>query len=255
MTGLLENRTVVVTGGGAGIGRGLALLAADEGAHVIVTSLGENGAAVTREIRERNRKASWVACDVTDRAAVREAIATAIRDTGRLDAVVHSALSRPLSGDAHSELELLEPYAWEHHVSVALRGAYYCAVEAYPHLAERQGRLMLMTSAAGIEGSPMMGAYATCKSAIRGFTKSLAREWGPSKVAVNAISPLVRTPAFDRSVADPDQAEFILSLSALGYVGETITDVAGALVFLLSDASRYITGQTLVVDGGRCIQL
>ena len=112
-----------------------------------------------------------------------------------------------------------------------------------------------MSSGAGIEGSPLMGAYAMCKAAIRGFAKSLAREWGSSGVTVNVVSPLVRTPAYERSVSDPEQAKFILSLSALGHVGETVTDVAPVLVFLLSDASRYITGQTLAVDGGRCIQL
>jgi NAD(P)-dependent dehydrogenase (short-subunit alcohol dehydrogenase family) len=255
VSGLLDGRTVLITGAGAGIGRGIALLAADEGAHVVVTSLGPNGGAVAVEVRERGGRATWVVCDVTDRAAIRGAVAAAVEETGRLDGLVHNALSRPLGPDTPTSIEALGADAWEHQVSVALRGAYYCAVEAHPHLAATEGRLVLMTSGAGIEGSPLMGSYATCKAAIRGFTKSLAREWGGSRITVNAVSPLVRTPAFDRSVEDPAQAAFILSLSALGYVGETLTDVAPPIVFLLSDAARYVTGQTLVVDGGRCIQL
>jgi NAD(P)-dependent dehydrogenase (short-subunit alcohol dehydrogenase family) len=255
MKSLLEGRTVLVTGGGAGIGRGVAIGAAREGAHVVVTSLSANGGEVSASILEEGHRSSWVPCDVTDRRAVQRAISHAVNTTGRLDAVVHSALSRPLPSGTRSALEELEPATWEHHVSVALRGAYFCAAEAHASLRAAQGSLILMSSGAGIEGSPAMAAYATCKAAIRGLTKSLAREWGRSGVTVNAVSPLVRTPAFDRSVQDPAQATFILGLSALGYVGETLTDVVPAILFLMSDGGRYITGQTLVVDGGRCIQL
>jgi 3-oxoacyl-[acyl-carrier protein] reductase len=115
--------------------------------------------------------------------------------------------------------------------------------------------LVLLTSGAGIEGSPT-GVYGTHKSAIRGLTKSLAREWGPLGVTVNCISPLVITPAVERAFeATTDLEDRMSRMAALHRLGDALEDAGGPFVFLLSDASHFVTGQTLVVDGGRCLQL
>lgn len=256
--GQLDGRTVLITGAGAGLGRGVALAAAKAGAHVVVTSLSENGRKVEAEIRAAGGAATWVACDVTDRAAVEAAVAAAVRVSGRLDGLVHNALARPKweedpRGGKVAELPL---ELWDHEARVALRGAYYCAVAAHPHLKEAKGRLILVSSASGLEGTPTQAAYAACKGALRGMTKSLAREWGPDAITVNSVSPYVTTPSFsawwDKNPELKAEGE---GLTALGYIGDPEEDVAPAFTFILSDAAHYITGQTFAVDSGRYMSL
>jgi 3-oxoacyl-[acyl-carrier protein] reductase len=102
----------------------------------------------------------------------------------------------------------------------------------------------------------MLPAYGVVKAALRGFTKSLAREWGPDGVRVNAVSPLAQTPAMTNAIKkDPALAERLARRVPLGRIGDTEADVATVVVFLASDAARYVTGQTLVADGGRYLNL
>ena len=116
--------------------------------------------------------------------------------------------------------------------------------------------MIVMTSPAGMEGSFMLPAYGVVKAALRGFAKSLAREWGPEGVRVNLVSPLAQSPAMVKAVQeDPPLAERLARRVPLGRVGDPEADVAPAVVFLGSDAARYVTGQTLVVDGGRFLNL
>lgn len=257
MNGLLSGRTVLITGAGAGLGRGTAFAAAAAGAHVFVTSLSENGRDTVAEIVDRGGTATWVVCDVSDEAAVRNAVAQAVEVTGRLDGMVHNAFARPQWFDkAARALERLSLELWEHETSVSLRGAYFCAVAAFPHLVKTNGRLILLTSAGGIEGSADKPFYGACKGALRAMTKSLAREWGPLGITVNAVSPFASSPSFDKFWAEnPDAKEATLRLTALHHLGDAEIDVAPPIVFLLSDLSRYVTGTTLMTDGGRYLAL
>ncbi len=164
--------------------------------------------------------------------------------------MVHNATSRRSSEVA--AIEAIDDGAWDDHVAVSLRGAYHCARAALPHLARRRGRFVLMTSAAAMEGSVALPAYAAVKGAVRGLAKSLAVEWGPLGVGVVCLSPLARTPALDRAYAENPALEHRLAqVVPLGRVGDCDTDVAPVVVFLLGEGARYITGQTVVVDGGR----
>jgi NAD(P)-dependent dehydrogenase (short-subunit alcohol dehydrogenase family) len=249
----LEGRTVLITGAGAGLGRGIALAAGEAGAHVVVTSLSENGRETASVVEAAGGRATWVECDVTDRGAIERAVSEAVRVTGRLDAVVHNAFARPRFDDPRgASVAELPLELWEHEASVAMRGAYYCARFAYPHLATAKGRLILLTSTAGVEGPPTQPAYAACKGALRAMTKSLAREWGPLGITVNCVSPYVTTPSFsswwDKNPELKAEGE---RLTALGYIGEPETDVAPVFVFLLGADSHYVTGQTFFVDSGR----
>jgi 3-oxoacyl-[acyl-carrier protein] reductase len=254
VTGSLTARVVLVTGAGAGVGRAIARACAAAGAHVVVASPRENGVETVDLIRSEGGAASWACCDVTDGDAVDASVAHAVDVAGGLDVMIHNATSRRSSEPA--QLEEVGPEVWHDHVSVSLTGAYHCARAARDHLRARSGSMILMTSPAGMEGSRMLPVYGVVKGALRGFTKSLAREWGPDGVRVNAVSPLARTPAMANAIEeDPALADRLARRVPLGRVGDADTDVAPAVVFLASDAARYVTGQTLVVDGGRFLNL
>jgi 3-oxoacyl-[acyl-carrier protein] reductase len=254
VTASLTDRVVLVTGAGAGVGRGIARACAAAGAHVVVASPRENGLETVETIRSAGGAASWVRCDVTVGAEVDAAVAHAVGEAGGLDVMVHNATSRRSSEPAR--LEDVGPELWADHVAVSLTGAYHCARAARDHLRARAGSMILMTSPAGMEGSSTLPVYGVVKGALRGFTKSLAREWGPDGVRVNAVSPLAQTPAMTNAIReDPALADRLARRVPLGRVGDTDTDVAPAVVFLAGDAARYVTGQTLVVDGGRFLNL
>jgi NAD(P)-dependent dehydrogenase (short-subunit alcohol dehydrogenase family) len=250
----LQGLTVLVTGAGGGVGRGIALACAATGAHVVVGSRGRNGEQVTGEIAGRGHRASWIPCDVTDRESVANAVSAAITVTGRLDAVVHNATSAA-SSQPH-ELAAVEDSLWDEHVSVSLRGAYFCAQAAFAALSARGGTFVVMTSAAGMEGSATLPLYATMKGALRGFAKSLAREWGPSGVTVNVVSPIAYSPAMTAAIeADPPMRERLSRRIPLGRVGDPEADVGVAVAMLLGPQARYVTGQTLGIDGGHFTSL
>jgi 3-oxoacyl-[acyl-carrier protein] reductase len=248
----LAGRRVLVTGAGSGLGRGIALVAAAEGAEVVVTSRGENGAETAAAITDLGHRATWFRCDVTDPAAVRSVFDHL---GGPVHAVVHNATSST-SSRPH-RLEELTDKAWEEHVAVSLSGAYSLAVAAHLPLAgSGDGRLVLMTSPAGMEGSATLPGYGMVKGALRGFTKALAREWGGEGVTVNAVSPLAHTAAMDTAAElDPDLLPRLAAKVPMGRLGDPEADVGRAVAFLCGPASGYITGQTLVVDGGRFLNL
>jgi 3-oxoacyl-[acyl-carrier protein] reductase len=248
--GTLEGRVVLVTGGGAGIGRAICLACADAGADVVVAGPGDNAAETADLVGTRAGRAVFARTDVTVAEQVEAAVQTATGQFGRLDAVVHNATSRRSSEVV--PIDAIDGDTWADHVAVSLRGAYHCARFALPHLRQRRGRLVLMTSPAGMEGSRALPAYAAVKGAVRGLAKSLAVEWGPLGVGVVCLSPLAHTPALERAyLENPELEERLDAVVPLGRVGDVDTDIAPVVVFLLGEGARYITGQTVVVDGGR----
>jgi NAD(P)-dependent dehydrogenase (short-subunit alcohol dehydrogenase family) len=254
VTAALAARSILVTGAGRGLGRGIALACAAAGARVVVASPRENGAETAAEIEARGGSAAWTRCDATVATDVEAAVAAAVERNSGLDVVIHNAISRRSSEPVR--LEDVDDALWQDHASVSLRGAYYCARAAFPHLRRRRGRLIVMTSPAGIEGSAMLPVYGTVKGALRGFAKSLAREWAPFGVTVNAISPLAETPAMTSAYEkDPTLEARLARAVPMGHLGDPEVEVGPAVVFLASDGAGYITGQTLAVDGGRFMTL
>jgi NAD(P)-dependent dehydrogenase (short-subunit alcohol dehydrogenase family) len=250
MGGALAGRSIVVTGAGRGLGQGVALACAAAGADIVVASPGENGAETVAEIQARGGSATWVRCDATAVTDLEAAVAAAVERNGGLDVVIHNATSRRSSEPVR--LEDVDDGLWHEHTSVSLRGAYHCAETALPRLRERRGRFILMTSSAGIEGSAMLPVYATVKGALRGFAKSLAREWAPFGVTVNAVSPLAQTPAMTSAYEkDPTLQARLERVVPMGHLGDPETEIGPAVVFLAGEGAGYITGQTLAVDGGR----
>jgi NAD(P)-dependent dehydrogenase (short-subunit alcohol dehydrogenase family) len=254
VTGSLAGRGVLITGAGRGLGRGVALACAEAGADILVASPRENGTETVAEIEARGASAAWARCDATVAADVEGAVAAAVDRYGGLDVVIHNATSRRSSEPVR--LDDVDEALWYEHASVSLRGAFHCAQAALPQLRARRGRFILMTSPAGIEGSVMLPVYSIVKGALRGFAKSLAREWAPFGVTVNAISPLAETPAMTSAYEkDPTLQARLERVVPMGHLGDPETEIGPAVVFLAGDGAGYITGQTLAVDGGRFMTL
>jgi NAD(P)-dependent dehydrogenase (short-subunit alcohol dehydrogenase family) len=248
--GELTGRVVLVTGAGAGLGRAISVAVARAGADVVVAGPGDNASETADLVTADGGSALFVRTDVTVAADVEAVVLGAVDRFGGLDAVVHNATSRLSS--AAVPVDRIEMAAFEDHMAVSLRGAYHCARAALPHLQARRGRFITMTSPAGLEGSVALPAYGTVKGAMRGLVKSLAVEWGPLGVTAVCVSPLAVTPALDRAyIENPDLEPRLRQVVPLGRVGDAGADVAPVVVFLLGDGARYISGQTIVVDGGR----
>ena len=250
----LDGHTVLVTGSGAGVGRGIAKALAANGAHVVVATRSESGCDVVGEISARRHRATWVRCDVTAPEQVAEAVGVALAVTGRLDAVVHNATSN--SSSRPHRLEEVSRSLFNDHYSVSVDGAQNCAVAAFDALKEHGGTFLVMTSPAGIEGSATLPLYATMKGALRGFAKSLAREWAPHGITVNVVSPLAYSPAMTAAIeSEPAMEERLSRRVPLGRIGDPERDIGSAVAFLVGPAARYVTGQTLGVDGGHFMNL
>jgi NAD(P)-dependent dehydrogenase (short-subunit alcohol dehydrogenase family) len=247
---LLDRRTVVVTGAGGGVGRGIALACATHGANVVIAARRtETGDVVAAEIEARGGHARSIRCDVTVREDVDAAVALAVSEFGALDVMVHNALA-PV-GEPRA-IDAVPDDTWQAMLGTAVRASYLCAHAAFPHLEARHGSLILLTSAAGVEGSPYLPAYAVAKAAQRGLAKSLAREWGPAGVRVNCIGPVAMTPAME-TVAETSPVftdGLLVGRTPLRRIGDPEPDIGPVAVFLASDLARYMTGQTLMVDGG-----
>jgi 3-oxoacyl-[acyl-carrier protein] reductase len=252
VTGSLEGRTAIVTGAGQGVGRGIALALAGEGANVVIAARrAETGEPVTAEIQQRGGSATCVQTDVTVRGDVEAAVAAAVERYGGLEIMVHNAFGGR-AGRSH-RLEEVDDRMWRGFSRTAVWGSFYCAQLAFPHLrkAGNRGRLVLVTSPAGVEGSANIPIYAPVKAAQRAMAKSLAREWGEHGITVNCIAPVAETPALLGAFeANPELRHRVTSRVPLGRIGDAEHDIGSVVVFLAGDGSSYVTGQTIVCDGG-----
>lgn len=250
--GQLSGKVALVTGAGQGIGRGIARALAAEGAAVCLA--GRTPAkveAVAEEIAGLGGRAVAVGCDVGDRDQVEAAVAAAVEELRGLDVLVNNAQSvapnRRLQDVPDEDVAL----CW----ATGPLASLYCMQAAFPHMCERGGgSIVNLGSNTGVDGSPLFGAYAMAKEAIRGLTKVAAREWGRFGIRVNVVCPFGDSPAaqeFNR--AHPEAAAEILRSTPLGRMGDCETDVGRAVAGLVSDSFSYVTGATLMVDGGLCI--
>jgi NAD(P)-dependent dehydrogenase (short-subunit alcohol dehydrogenase family) len=245
----LTDKKALVTGGAVGIGRGCALALARAGADVAILDLnGQAGPQTADEISGMGRDSIFVPCDVTDREAVRESIRCVAEQFGRLDIAVNNAGIGILGAD-----EDIEQEDWDKVIDVNLTGVFLCAqAEARQMLSQSpvEGKIINIASMSASIAN-CNASYDASKAGVVHMTKTLAAEWGGYNINVNCISPsYVLTPMHASTPTVVRQR--IRELTPLGHV-QRPDDLHGAVIFLASEASNYVTGLDLMVDGGHTL--
>ena len=240
----LEGRTAVVTGGGGWLGAPICRSLAAAGAAIaVVGRTFEPLDGIRDEIVRDGGSAVAVSCDVSSEASVQEMVTTVVSELGGVDVLVNNAAIYP--GRPWTEIPEEE---WDAVLATNLKGCLLCSQACFMSMRERgAGRIINLTSTTFFYSFPnaTVLAYVTSKGGVVGFTRQLAREVGPSNVTVNAVAP----GAFETFEADAEYNQWVLDRQSLKRRGVG-DDVGNAIVFLASDAASFITGQTLVVDGG-----
>jgi NAD(P)-dependent dehydrogenase (short-subunit alcohol dehydrogenase family) len=250
----LDGKVAVITGGSRGIGEAIARAFVSAGARVAIASRKLEGveavaASIAKEHGAGRVRAVAAHTGKEDECVrlIREAIAA----FGKVDVLVNNAGTNPYFGPMVSA----EGGAWDKTFDVNLKGYFWCAREVARHLSGREapGSIINVASIAGIVASPMQGIYSMTKAAVISMTKTLALELGPSKIRVNAIAPgFVDTRLASAVLKNDDLVKVVLGRTPLGRYG-TPDEIAGGALYLASDAASFLTGHTLVIDGGLTI--
>ena len=247
MTGQLTGRTVVVTGAGRGLGLAIAHAVGAEDARVVVAERDPDRAATAlAELQGRGVDAHRVDTDVADPDSVR-ALADRVAQLGPASAVVNNAaLADGIGGQYFDEIDVAD---WDRVMAVNIRGPWLVAAALYPQLAANgDGRIVNLASDAAFYGSPRLAHYVTSKGAVVAMTRAMARDAGRHGITVNAVAPgLTEGEAAERI---PAERHDLYRRNRALTRPQRADDLTGAVVFLLSAQASYITGQTLVIDGG-----
>jgi 3-oxoacyl-[acyl-carrier protein] reductase len=243
----LEDRVAIVTGGGGGLGEGICGTLAAAGAAVAAVDVGrEEAERVAEQVSSSGARCIALEADVSDRRSTEAMVEKVEDELGGVDILVNNAAIYPLR--PWTEIEEEE---WDRVLAVNLKGYFLCARAVFPHMrARRRGRIINVASITFFIGWAGFLDYVSSKGAVVGFTRTLAREVGPEAVTVNAISPGAFPTAAER--VHPDQEALnrrILEAQCLKRRG-TPEDVGNLVAFLASDAASFITGQTIMIDGG-----
>jgi 3-oxoacyl-[acyl-carrier protein] reductase len=243
----LSGKVVIVTGGGQGIGEGIVRVFAGAGAKVVIATRSEaNGRAVADSIVKGGGVAWLNRTDVGRRSEVKRVVAETLQRFGRLDIVVHNAAVYPVI-----PIEQLSDEDLDLTLSVNLKAGFWLIQEALPHLRKQGGGRFLFTSSVTGPNVAMPGTahYAASKGGMNGLIRTAALEYARQNITVNGVEPgYILTPAME-ALGGPEALTQMASQIPLGRLGDPV-DIANTMLFLASDAAAYITGQTIVVDGG-----
>lgn len=247
----LEGKVAIVTGGGQGCGLGIARALAANGAHIVLTGRHEDKLkAVAPSIEKHGVQVLIVPGNVRDRKHAGETVAATIAKFGRLDILVNNAVSMiPVM-----PIEQIDDEGMDSVIESGLYGTIYFSQAAFAPLKVKGGSIINLGSREGILGSKGMSIYAATKEAIRGFSRASAREWGAYGIRVNVLNPAALSPGVEQWIKEnPETMKQIAAQIAMGRLGDAETDIGPIAVFLASDESAYMTGQTLNVDGGQAM--
>lgn len=243
----LQDKVVIITGGAGGIGFGMAKAMAKEGAIVAIVDVNEEtGKASEKLLQEISPRSMFLKADLMDRENLPNIIKTIVDNYGKLDVLVNNAhASKQLMIENITQADLDLSFG------TGFYPTFYLMQAALPYLKETKGNIINFASGAGLAGHETQGAYAAAKEAIRGISRVAANEWGRFGINVNIISPVANSEGVQAwAKAQPEYYEAVLSKIPMGRFGEVEEDIGRVAVFLSSEDSRYITGQTMMVDGG-----
>ncbi len=249
MKGRLSDKVAIVTGGGRGIGAAFCEALASAGAKVVVADV-IDGNAVAQRIAGAGGRAIYRKVDVTSQASVESLVADTIHDFGQIDVLVNNAAL--FAGLAKKPFQDIDTEEWDRVMAVNVRGSFQCAKAVAPSMIERQqGKIINVASGTVFKGFANMLHYVASKGAVVAMTRSLARELGAHNVCVNAVAPgLTMSEAV---VTDPEWtgAANAGTISSRAIKRDQVpADLLGTLIYLASNDSDFVTGQTIVVDGG-----
>lgn len=246
---LFKDRTVLITGAGQGIGRAYAHAFAQKGAAVVIADLNPtSGAAVAAEITAAGGRAISTVTDVSDEDSTKAMAEAAIAAFGRIDVLINNAaLFSTLTLTPFDEIPVAD---WDRMFAINSRGVFLCARAVAPAMkAQRYGKIINMSSVVVDTGRPGYAHYVASKAAVVGLTRVLATELGPWDINVNAISPHGIATEIPRKTITEDQWAGVIASQAIRKKG-SVEDMVGIALFLASDESRYISGQTIGLNAG-----
>ena len=243
----LHGKVAFITGGSSGIGRGICHAFAKEGASIAFVGLNEDkGKRTEKELIELGCDAMYIQADLADRECLPGLIDQTIERFGRLDVLVNNA---------HASKQASFEEMTEEMISLSFDTGFWPTVtlmqKALPHLKKTKGKVINFVSTAGMIGLSKQASYAAAKEAIRGISRVAANEWGRYGINVNMISPIAKSPGVEKmEVEMPNAYNKMVSLIPMGRLGDCEEDIGRVSVFLASKDADYITGQTIMVDGG-----
>lgn len=250
MTGnRLDNRAAVVTGAADGIGEGIARRFAAEGAAVVVADYDdERGPAVARDLRGLGARAEFIRCDVSRREDVIGAVDLCVERFGSVDILVNNAYR----GEGPVRIEKKTDERFDEALKMCLFATKWAMERALPHMkAKGWGRVINMASLNGVNAHMGSADYNVAKEAVRAYSRTAAREWAPYGICVNVICPAAVSAAYRRfAEMAPQVAAATAAANPMGRMGDPESDIGGVAAFLASEDARYLTGNTLFVDGG-----
>jgi NAD(P)-dependent dehydrogenase (short-subunit alcohol dehydrogenase family) len=241
-----ENKVVIVTGASSGIGRATAIAFAREGAMVVVSDIREEGGLATmQEIKKENGEAHFIKCDVSSEEQVKNLVSQTIAKYGRLDCAYNNA---GIEGTPSSTVEC-SAENWDNTININLKGVWLCMKYEIPAMLKYgKGSIVNCSSIAGLVGFETIPAYVASKHGVIGLTETDALEFAKKNIRVNAVCPgVIHTPMLERFTKGEEES--MARQDPMGRVGRP-EEIADSVLWLCSDKSSYVTGQSIAVDGG-----
>ncbi|WP_127507348.1 SDR family NAD(P)-dependent oxidoreductase [Paenibacillus humicus] len=242
----LQGKVGIITGSASGIGRGMALAMAKEGAHIAIVDVNEQKGRETLAEVNRYTEGRLFIRDISVKDNAHDIVAEVVKKFGKLDILVNNAHASRQASFIETTQEQLDLS-----FGTGFYPTFHFMQAAYAELKKSQGKVINFASGAGIDGQATQTSYAAAKEAIRAISRVAANEWGPDGINVNLISPIALTPGVEQwRDSAPDMYEAMINRIPLRRLGDPEQDIGQVAVFLASEEANYITGQTIMVDGG-----